>query len=82
MGFFVRVRPEDLSRPQSQSDSGEPQKDLELIMIANAKKMGLSLVELNEFTTDEFVRLVDVFVGDDATGERWATQADIDRLLG
>ena len=51
-------------------------------MIANAKKMGLSLVELNEFTTDEFVRLVDVFVGDDAAGERWATQADIDRLLG
>jgi len=50
-------------------------------MIANAKKMGLSLAELNEFTTDEFVRLVDVFVGDDAAGERWATQADIDRLL-
>ena len=80
MVFFVKVRPEDHGRPQNEPE--KPQKDLEMIMIANAKKMGLSLAELNEFTTDEFVRLVDYYVGDNAPGERWATQSDIDRLLG
>jgi len=78
----VEVQAEDLN-PQS-SDSDEPQENLELIMIANAKKIGLSLVELNEFTVSEFMKLVNVYIGDDKpkSKTRAATQADIDRLLG
>ena len=78
----MEVQAEDLN-PQP-SDSGEPQENLELIMIANAKKIGLSLMELNEFTVSEFMKLVDIYIGDDKPQQktRAATQADIDKLLG
>jgi len=50
-------------------------------MIANAKKIGLSLMELNEFTVSDFIKLVNVYVGEDRPKARPATQEDIDRLL-
>lgn len=78
----MEAQTEDLNRQPS--DSNEPQENLELIIIANAKKIGLSLMELNEFTVSEFMKLVDIYIGDDKPQQktRAATQADIDKLLG
>lgn len=70
-----------------ESQDIQPQKsdvvtdDLVFIMIANAKKIGLSLMELNEFTVSDFIKLVNVYVGEDRPKARPATQEDIDRLL-
>ena len=75
--FFVAA--EGPSQPTN--NSGGSTDDLELIMIANAKKIGLSLVELNEFTTAEFIKLIDLYIGDDHLGPRSATQDDINMLL-
>ena len=64
-----------------QTSSGGSTDDLELIMIVNAKRIGMSLAELNEFTVAEFIKLIDLYVGEDQPGSRSATQDDVDRLL-
>lgn len=66
---------------QPQKSDGVVTDDLVFIMIANAKKIGLSLMELNEFTVSDFIKLVNVYVGEDRPKARPATQEDIDRLL-
>jgi len=50
------------------------------LLLSNAKKMGLSLFELNLFRVRDFLEFTEIYCdGEGAT--RTATQADIDALL-
>lgn len=52
-----------------------------MIIIAQAKKMGLSLFELNEFRVQDFLDYAYAYRGK-TDGKKWATQEDIDRFFG
>ena len=65
---------------QQANDPGEVE-DLELIMIANAKKAGLSLEELNEFRVKDFIKFINIYTGEAKRKPRMATQEDIDRFF-
>lgn len=58
-----------------------PEENLELYILASAKRMGLSFEELSLFTLNDFLIFIDMWIGEDA-GEsattREATQEDID----
>jgi hypothetical protein len=56
--------------------------DPELGVLVTAKRMGLSFEELNMLTLDDYITAVEMWAGEDEDGERYATQEDIDRLLG
>lgn len=43
--------------------------------------MGLSFAELNMLTLDDYVTFTEIWSPDE-DGDRYATQADIDRFLG
>ena len=65
---------------QQANDPGEVE-DLELIMIANAKKAGLTLGELNEFRVRDFIKFINIYTGAEKQKPRQATQEDIDRFF-
>jgi len=72
----------ELEEPNQQAnDSGEVE-DLELIMIANAKKAGLSLAELNEFRVKDFIKFINIYTGEVERKPRQAEQEDIDQFFG
>jgi len=48
--------------------------------LSNAKKMGLSLFELNLFRVRDFLEFTEIYTESESV-DRTATQADIDRLL-
>jgi hypothetical protein len=62
--------------------SGSSTDDLELTMIINAKHLGFTLEELNEFTVTDFVKLVDIYTGENKTRPRKANQEDINKFFG
>jgi hypothetical protein len=51
-------------------------------MIINAKHLGLSLDELNEFTVSDFIKLIDIYTGDNKKKPRKANQEDINKFFG
>ncbi len=59
---------------------------MDLLILANAKKMGLSFDELALFRVRDFLEFTDIYFGEvtQQQGEqvREATQEDIDKLLG
>ena len=65
---------------QQANDPGEVE-DLELIMIANAKRAGLSLEELNEFRVRDFIKFINIYTGEAKQKPRQATQEDIDQFF-
>ena len=68
--------------PQPKQASNHQDDDLEIIMLVNAKKAGLSLKELNEFRVCDFVKYMEICTGGKVdTGPRIATQKDIDNFL-
>lgn len=77
MGFFV---PQELEENKSQSKN-EPISDrLDLILLSNAKHMGLSFQELNEFRVRDYLEFTDIYIGKKKK-VRKATQEDIDRFF-
>lgn len=63
-------------------DPQEPPKNLEIYILASAKRMGLSFEELNMFTLNDFLTFIDVWIGEETIENkpRMATQEDIDRF--
>jgi hypothetical protein len=59
---------------------------MDLLILANAKKMGMSFDELALFRVRDFLEFTDIYFGEvtQQQGEqvREATQEDIDKLLG
>jgi hypothetical protein len=74
------VAEELIDHKKKKSDG--PTEDLELTMIVNAKHMGLSLNELNEFTVSDFFKLVDIYTGENKKRPRKANQDDINKFFG
>lgn len=59
--------------------------DPPLGILVSARRIGLSLFELNLLTLDDFTSYAEMWVGDDDSddsGDRRATQDDINRMLG
>jgi hypothetical protein len=74
-GFFVT--PDSTKR-----GSGQQFSDPEIGVLVTARRVGLTFEELNVLTLDSFVTFIDLWTGDDPSGTRPATQADIKALLG
>jgi len=62
--------------------NSEPDKDIEIGILATAKKMGLSFEELNLFSLNDYLVFVDKWAGEESSDHRKATQADIDFFMG
>lgn len=62
--------------------NSEPDKDIEIGILATAKKMGLSFEELNLFSLNDYLIFVDKWTGEESDTVRQATQADIDFFMG
>lgn len=67
--------------PSQQTSDSEPTGDIEIIMISNAKKAGLSFEELNELRVRDFIKFVNIYTGEAKRKRRMATQEDIDRFF-
>ena len=82
MAFFAP--PSLLQKSKKQSKPFEGRMDL--LILANAKKMGMSFDELALFRVRDFLEFTDIYFGEvtQQQGEqvREATQEDIDKLLG
>jgi hypothetical protein len=82
MAFFAP--PSLLQKSKKQSKPFEGRMDL--LILANAKKMGVSFDELALFRVRDFLEFTDIYFGEvtQQQGEqvREATQEDIDKLLG
>ena len=76
--FFV---PADQNNPQTKND-GKTSEDLGLVVLANAKHIGLTFADLYDLTMAEVCKLVEMHLGEVKPGTKQATQEDIDRLLG
>ena len=82
MAFFAP--PSLLQKSKKQNKPFEGRMDL--LILANAKKMGVSFDELALFRVRDFLEFTDIYFGEvtQQQGEqvREATQEDIDKLLG
>ena len=67
--------------PKQNQNASDPAKRVDLLLLSNAKKMGLSFNELNLFRLRDFVEFTSIYSGEAGSGSRKATQADIDRML-
>lgn len=56
--------------------------DLEISILATAKKTGLSFMELNELRVCDYIKFMEIYTGEDENKPRQASQDDIDKLLG
>jgi hypothetical protein len=81
MAFFAH--PSLLQKSKEQNKPFEGRMDL--LILANAKKMGMSFDELALFRVRDFLEFTDIYFGEvtQSQGEqiRPATQDDIDRFL-
>jgi len=73
------VEPEESN--QQVSDNGSPVEDIEHLILANAKKIGLTFTELNELRVRDFIKIINAYAGEVKRGPRPATQEDIDRFF-
>jgi len=82
MAFFAP--PSLLQKSKKQSKPFEGRMDL--LILANAKKMGMSFDELALFRVRDFLEFTDIYFGEVTQQQgdqvREATQEDIDKLLG
>lgn len=62
--------------------NSEPDKNIEIGILATAKKIGLSFEELNLFSLNDYLVFVDKWTGGESDTVRQATQADIDFFMG
>ncbi|WP_141677971.1 hypothetical protein [Orenia metallireducens] len=79
MDFFV---PQQMEETQSSKESNPVSNRLDLIILSNAKHIGLSFQELNQLRVSDFIEMTDIHLGKKkVTGSKRATQADIDKLF-
>ena len=83
MASFI---PENLLQNRRNNERSKPfEGRIDLLILANAKKMGLSFDELALFRVRDFVEFTDIYFGDYSAKQgnrvREATQEDIDKLL-
>jgi len=87
---MVSFVPENLLQNQRNSEQSKSFGGrIDLLILANAKKMGLSFDELALFRVRDFLEFTDIYFGELKPNQRFAkdeirnaTQADIDQLLG
>jgi hypothetical protein len=66
---------------KNQSSDKELNERVDLVILSNAKHMGLSFEELNEFTLNEFMIFSDIWLGKEKKNEvKKATQKDIENF--
>lgn len=68
------------SEDESDEEIIETDNNWEISILVNAKRMGLSIEELNLLTMQSYIDYQDMYLGNKET-KKQATQADIDRLL-
>lgn len=83
---MVSFVPENLLQNQRNSERSKPFGGrIDLLILANAKKMGLSFDELALFRVRDFLEFTDIYFGElgqkQSDQVRGATQEDIDKLL-
>ena len=83
---MVSFVPENLLQNQRNNERSKPfEGRIDLLILVNAKKMGLSFDELALFRVRDFLEFTDIYFGEleQKQGERVreATQEDIDKLL-
>ncbi len=82
---MVSFIPDDLHHRKPKQANKPFEGRIDLLLLANAKKMGLTFDELALFRVRDFIEFTDIYFGDyDAKqGDqvREATQEDIDKLL-
>jgi hypothetical protein len=81
MAFFVEETPQS-QFPQRKEQNNVNFEDLEISILATAKKAGLSFMELNELRVCDYIKFMEIYTGEGENKPRRATQDDIDRLLG
>mgnify|MGYP001037211428 CR=1 FL=1 len=64
---------------KEKSKDSTPSKHLEIDILANAKRMGLSFQELNLLSLQEYIWFAESYIGNDDEAKD-ATQDDIDRF--
>ena len=87
---MVSFVPENLLQNQRNNERSKPfEGRIDLLILANAKKMDLSFDELALFRVRDFLEFTDIYFGELKPSQRFAkdeirnaTQADIDQLLG
>lgn len=83
---MVSFIPENLLQNRRNNERSKPfEGRIDLLILANAKKMGLSFDELALFRVRDFLEFTDIYFGEleQKQGERVreAAQEDIDKLL-
>lgn len=74
---------EQRARPGKTPERSTSDTPPAVLVLAVAKKVGLSFDEIDQLTLSEFFDLVDAIYGSgEEAGPRKATQDDIDRLFG
>lgn len=78
--------PELIKLPKQKEKSKPSNAPLWMQITSNALHMGMTLDELDNLRLRDFIQLMDVYAGnvdegEEQTGPRHATQADIDKLL-
>ena len=71
---------QDLPRNRASQNQNDFE-DLEITILATAKKAGLSFVELNDLRVRDYIKFMEIFTGETENKPRQATQDDIDRFL-
>ena len=71
-------------RPQKRRDNVDPKlkEDPALGILVTAKRMGLSIEELNLLSLDDFMSYMELWAGPEDGASRRATQGDINSILG
>ncbi len=78
MAFFV---PKNLL-PETESEEGEPDARIDLVILVNAKRMGLSFDELSLFRLRDFLEFSNLFFGEQTPKRvQKATQTEIDQFF-
>lgn len=75
-----------MEEAEEQSEEIEPITDrTDLLILVNAKKMGLSFEELNQFIFEDYIKFMNIYVGrkrESSKGTiRNATQGDINKFF-
>ena len=83
MAFFA---PPSLLQKSKKQKSKPFEGRMDLLILANAKKMGMSFDELALFRVRDFLEFTEIYFGEVTQQQgdqvREATQEDIDKLLG
>lgn len=75
MAFFVKTK-------NKEKESEKSDCNITVLLYTLAKRIGLTLQELNEMSTQTLVDIISAYAGEDDSKPKEATQADIDSFFG